>query len=54
MKVLSTMPIETEMEEERKVIEGLINGEIADQIVNNVLKHLAKTDPYYQGVLKKI
>lgn len=42
------------MEEERKIIEGLIDGHITDQINNSVLKHLGKTDPYYQGVLKKI
>lgn len=48
------MPIENEMQEERKVIEGLIDGEITDQINNTVLKHLAKTDPHYQGLLKKI
>lgn len=53
-KVLSAMPIENEMQEERKVIEGLIDGEITDQINNTVLKHLAKTDPHYQNILKKI
>jgi hypothetical protein len=35
-------------------MEGLIDGEITDQIVNTVMKHLAKTDPYYQGLLKKV
>lgn len=48
------MPIESEMQEERKIMEGLIDGEITDQIVNTVMKHLAKTDPYYQGLLKKV
>lgn len=42
------------MHEERKIIEGLIDGEITDQINNTVLKHLAKTDTHYQNLLKKI
>ena len=42
------------MQEQRKIIEGLIDGEITDQINNTVLKHLAKTDPHYQTTLKKI
>ena len=53
-KVLSAIPIESEMEAERKVLEDIIDGKITDQINNTVLKHLAKTDPYYQTVLKKI
>lgn len=53
-RVLSAIPIENEMESERKVLEEIIDGKITDQINNTVLKHLAKTDPYYQTILKKI
>jgi hypothetical protein len=42
------------MQEERKIIEGLMDGQVTDQINNTVVKHLAKTDPHYQAILKKI
>jgi hypothetical protein len=47
-KVLSAIPIENGMEEERKVLEQLIDGTITDEINNTVVKYLRKTDPYYQ------
>ena len=52
-KVLSAIPIENEMEADRKILEDILDGKITDQINNTVLKHLAKTDPYYQTILKK-
>lgn len=42
------------MENDRKVLEDIIDGKLTDQINNTVLKHLAKTDPHYQTILKKI
>lgn len=53
-KVLSAIPIESEYEEDRKILAGLIEGNLCDEINNTVMKNLAKTDPYYQGILKKI
>ena len=53
-KVLASIPTESEMEAERKVLETILEGKLLDDINNIVLKNLAKTDPYYQGILKKI
>lgn len=53
-KVLASIPIEAEMENERKVLETILEGKLLDDVNGIVLKKLAKTDPHYQGILKKI
>lgn len=53
-KVLSAIPIENGLEAERKVLEDIIDGKLTDQINKTVLHHLAKTDPHYQTILKKV
>ena len=42
------------MEEERKVLETILEGKLLDDVNGIVLKKLAKTDPHYQSILKKI
>jgi hypothetical protein len=53
-KVLSNIPIEAEFEERRSTLANIIEGKFADEIHNRVLKSLAKTDPHYLAMMKKI
>lgn len=53
-KVLANIPIEAEFAPQREILTQIIEGKLADELENKVLKTQAKTDPHYLQMMKKI
>ena len=53
-RVLEGIPIEEGFENDRKILSDIIEGEFTCRINSLVLQKQARTDPHYQGMLKKI